>query len=229
MSAQLPLALRWPAHQRFSHFVVGAQPLARDLAAAAASEADAPSVFLSGPSGSGKTHLLIATCVATTEAGRVAQYVPLRDTPDDTTRLLRALGGSDVLALDDVDTLVGDREREIALFDLFNRCRAEATTLVFAASNAPAALGFALPDLVSRLSSCAQASLRVLDEAGRRAVLRSYAAERGIALDDTVLDWLFTRQARDLSALVALLDRIDVATLAAQRRVTVPFLRDVFD
>jgi len=42
-----------------------------------------------------------------------------------------------------------------------------------------------------------------------------------------VLDWLFTRKARDLGSLVALLDRIDQAALAAQRRVTLPFLRQL--
>ncbi len=229
MSEQLPLALRWPAHQRFSQFIAGEHALARNLAMAAAAEPDAPCVFIAGPSGSGKTHLLIAACVAATESGRVAQYVSLRGSGEDATSMVRALGGSDVLALDDVDAVVGQREREIALFDLFNRCRAEGTTLVFAASNAPAALGIGLADLVSRLSSCAQASLRVLDEPARRNVLRSYASQRGIVLDAAVLDWLFTRQARDLGALIALLDRIDVATLAAQRRVTLPFLRSLLD
>jgi DnaA family protein len=57
--------------------------------------------------------------------------------------------------------------------------------------------------------------------------LRERGAARGIELDDAVLDWLFTRQARDLGSLTVLLDRIDSAALAAQRRVTVPFLRDL--
>ena len=44
---------------------------------------------------------------------------------------------------------------------------------------------------------------------------------------DSALDWLLTRTDRDLGALVALLDRLDRASLAAQRRITVPFLRQV--
>ena len=59
----------------------------------------------------------------------------------------------------------------------------------------------------------------------RREVLKSQAALRGIELDDTVLDWLFARYVRDLGALLDLLDRLDQASLAAQRRITVPFLR----
>lgn len=82
-----------------------------------------------------------------------------------------------------------------------------------------------LPDLRSRLGACQQALLKPLDDAERRDVLRKQAAERGIELDDTVLDWLFNRYARDLGALLDLLDRLDQASLAAQRRITVPFLR----
>lgn len=41
------------------------------------------------------------------------------------------------------------------------------------------------------------------------------------------MDWLLRRVERDLASLTALLDRLDRASLAAQRRVTVPFLRAV--
>jgi len=51
-------------------------------------------------------------------------------------------------------------------------------------------------------------------------------AARGIQLDESVLDWLFARYARDLGALLDLLDKLDQASLAAQRRITVPFLRE---
>uniref|UniRef100_UPI003F772D0C HdaA/DnaA family protein n=1 Tax=Klebsiella pneumoniae TaxID=573 RepID=UPI003F772D0C len=61
----------------------------------------------------------------------------------------------------------------------------------------------------------------------RREVLTSQAVARGILLDDSVLDWLFARYARDLGTLLDLLDRLDQASLAAQRRITIPFLRDV--
>jgi DnaA-homolog protein len=86
-------------------------------------------------------------------------------------------------------------------------------------------LPLGLPDLRSRLGACTQFALKPLDDAERREVLKNQAASRGIELDDTVLDWLFARYARDLGALLDLLDRLDQASLAAQRRVTIPFLR----
>ncbi len=113
------------------------------------------------------------------------------------------------------------------MFDLYNRARAEGSALLFAADAAPAQLGIELPDLRSRLGACTQFALKPLGDDERRDVLKAQAASRGIELDESVLDWLFARYARDLGALLDLLDRLDVASLAAQRRVTIPFLRGV--
>ena len=226
MSHQLPLALRWPAHQRFGGFKIGENGVAVELLRRAADEATQTSLYLSGAFGSGRTHLLIATCAAAGEAGRSAQYLPLATLRGATAPAsIRAFGGSDLLALDDVDAIAGDKAAEHALFDLYNRCRADGATLLFAAGAAPGQIGLTLPDLVSRLSACTQIMLKPLDEAGRRDLLRERAAARGIEIDDGVIDWLFAREKRDLASLLAVLDRIDSASLAAQRRVTVPFLR----
>jgi DnaA family protein len=222
---QLPLAMRWPAQQRFDTFFPGAaNAVVLDLAQRAALHAAAPWVFVSGARGSGKTHLLIAACAAASEGGRGAQYVSLRARVS--AARIAALGGSELLALDDIDAVAGDTEAERALFDLYNRCKMEKCTLLFSAQMVPAQVGIALPDLVSRLSACAQGPLKPLDDAERREVLRTRAQARGIELDDAALDWLFARAQRDLASLAALLDQLDRASLAAKRRITVPFLRE---
>jgi DnaA family protein len=125
-----------------------------------------------------------------------------------------------------LQAIAGDRDAEHALFDLYNRTRAEGGALLFAADASVAQLALGLPDLRSRLGACTQFTLKPLDDADRREVLKSQAVLRGIQLDDAVLDWLFSRYARDLGALLDLLDKLDQASLAAQRRITVPFLRD---
>ena len=229
MNAQLPLLLRWPAQQRFETFVCGANGVVLASLREAATVNAAPWVFLSGPAGGGKTHLLLAACAAANAAARSAQYLPLRGGGGDRAGSIRALGGSELLALDDVDAIAGDMDAEHALFDLYNRCKVEQSTLLFSASAPLARIGVALPDLVSRLSACAQARLAPLDDTARRDWLRERARTRGLALDDAVLDWLFAHHARDLGSLAALLERVDRAALAAQRRVTVPFLRAMLD
>jgi DnaA family protein len=85
-----------------------------------------------------------------------------------------------------------------------------------------------LPDLRSRLGLCTRLTLAPLDEDARRQVLAARASRRGLVLDDAALDWLFARLGRDLGTLTAALDRLDRASLAAQRRITVAFLRREF-
>lgn len=228
MSAQLPLALRWPAHQRLAGFRPGANALALELVRGAATQPGTAWLYLSGPPGSGRTHLLVAACAAAQAQGRSAQYLPLASLPD-ATAALRGCGGSALLAIDDVDAIAGVVDAEQALFDLYNRCRSDQASVLFAAGAAPAQLALGLPDLASRLATCTQLVLRPLAEAERRELLRERAQARGIELDAGVLDWLFTRSQRDLGSLLALLERIDQASLASQRRVTVPFLRSLLD
>jgi DnaA family protein len=229
MSAQLPLTLRWPAHQRFEAFEAGDNGVAIDLLHRAASESAQASLYVSGPPGSGRTHLLIATCAAANAAGRSAQYLPMAALLQHVDAAIRAFGGSALLAIDDVDAIAGDGAAEHALFDLYNRCGAEGASLLFAATAPPAQIRIALPDLVSRLSACTQIALKPLAEPERRELLRRRAAARGIELDDAALDWLFAREKRDLGSLLGVLDRVDAASLAAQRRVTVPFLRKLLE
>jgi DnaA family protein len=226
MIPQLPLALRWPRRQRFEHFHAGANAAALAAVQALASERGAPWVYLHGAGGSGRSHLLLAACQAASAVGRRAQYLPLA-TMSDHVAALRGVAGSELLALDDLGAIAGHREAEHALFDLYNRSRADGNALLFAADVTPAQLGIELPDLRSRLGACTQFALKPLDDDERRAVLKAQAASRGIELDDSVLDWLFARHARDLGALLDLLERLDQASLAAQRRITIPFLRGV--
>ncbi|MBT2116049.1 DnaA regulatory inactivator Hda [Dyella sp. LX-66] len=224
MIPQLPLALRWPRRQRFEHFHDGSNEATVAAVRQLAVTSGTPWLYLSGPAGSGKSHLLMAACQAASEAGRTVQYLPLA-TIGQRAAAIRGVAGSELLALDDLGAIAGDREAEHALFDVYNQARAEGLAMLFAAEAIPAQLGLGLPDLRSRLGACQQAVLKPLDDAERRAVLKGQAAGRGIELDDTVLDWLFARYARDLGALLDLLDKLDKASLAAQRRITVPFLR----
>jgi DnaA family protein len=225
MIPQLPLALRWPRRQRFEHFHAGTNAAALAAVEALAHQPGAPWVYLGGPTGSGKSHLLIAACRAAAAAGRTVQYLPLGRLGDHAAAI-RGVAGSELLALDDLQAIAGDRDAEHALFDLYNRARAEGTALLFAANVAAVQLDLGLPDLRSRLGACTHYTLKPLDDTERRHVLKSQAASRGIQLDDAVLDWLFSHYARDLGALLDLLDKLDQASLAAQRRITVPFLRD---
>jgi DnaA family protein len=221
---QLPLALRYPPDQRLETFVApppGALAQVRALARGTASDW----LFLAGPAGVGKTHLALAACADADAAGRRAAYLPLRAAAGRMRDALDAFDGSQLVVLDGLEAVVGGREDEIALFDFHNRARAAGTAVLYTATAAPDALALSLPDLRSRLAQCTRIQLAPLDDEGRRDVLRERAQRRGLVLDEAAIEWLLKRVGRDLAGLTALLERLDRASLAAQRRVTVPFLR----
>ena len=229
---QLPLALRYPPDQRLETFVCapgGAIEQLRAAAGEAATSAARDALYLVGPSGVGKTHLLLATCAAAESAGRRAAYLPMLAAAGRVRDALQALEGNDLIALDGLDVIAGQRDDEIALFDAHNRARAAGVALVYTARDIPDAIGLVLPDLRSRLGQCTRITLAPLDEEGRREVLQQRAQRRGLIVEDAALDWLLKRVGRDLGGLTALLDKLDRASLAAQRRLTVPFLRQTLD
>ena len=228
MIRQFPLDLRWPPHQRLDAFWPGANVSALQGVTDVANGVDAW-LYLHGPSGTGKSHLLIGACRRSIEANRPARYLSLAQLPVPRIDAIAAVDAEGLLAIDDVQAIAGDRQAERALFGLYNRAKAADARMLFAASASPAELGVTLPDLVSRLAMCTQYALRPLDDAGRRAMLRVLAGRLGLRLDDDVLDWWFARQPRDPASLVALLQRADRASLAAQRRITIPFLRELLE
>ncbi len=227
-AAQLPLALRFPPDQRFDTFV-GAPDgaLAQLRALGAGGDAVAGSVYIAGPAATGKSHLLLATCAEAEAAGRRTAYLPLAAAAGRLHEALDAFEQADVVALDGLEAVAGHRDDEVALFNAHNRAHDAGRCLLYAAQAMPDGLDLTLPDLRSRLSQCARIVLEPLDDACRSEVLRLRARRRGLQLDDSAIDWLLRHVDRDLVSLTTLLDRLDRESLAAQRRLTVPFLRSV--
>ncbi len=224
---QLPLALRFPADQRFAGFVGAAEAVAWLRAIATRSRRDW--TFLSGPAGCGKTHLLLSTAAAASESGLRVAYLPLGAARGRLREWLAQQEQAELVALYGLEAVAGAHDDEVALFDFHNRARASDAIVLYAARETPHTLDLALPDLHSRLSQCSQLALPAASEDERREILRRRAETRGLQLDDAVLDYLFRRVGRDLATLIALLERLDRAALAAQRRITVPFLRGVLE
>ncbi len=226
-AAQLPLALRFPPDQRFDTFVAAPDGALAQLRALGQGQGDAVSVYIAGTAATGKSHLLLATCAEAEAAGRRTAYLPLAAAAGRLRDALEAFEHADLVALDGLEAIAGQRADEVALFDAHNRARDAGRRLLYAGRAMPDGLDLVLPDLRSRLSQCARIALEPLDDNGRADVLRLRAQRRGLQLDDAAIDWLLKRVDRDLVSLTALLDRLDRESLAAQRRLTVPFLRSV--
>jgi DnaA family protein len=219
---QLALGVGLRADAVFESFAPG---LNAELIAALRGPGSAP-LWLWGSEGSGKTHLLQAVCAA---AGTAAAYFPLERSLALPPAALAGFENCRVLCLDDVDAIAGHPEWEQALFRLFNEAGELGTRLIFAAGAAPRGVAWSLEDWRSRAAACVVYQLRDLDDAGRIEALRLRAAQRGLHLPPETADYLLRRMPRDLPSLFKILDHLDEASLIAQRRLTVPFIRDALE
>ena len=156
-----------------------------------------------------------------------AGYVPLQELARLGVEVLDGMRQLDCLCLDDVDAVVGQMDWERSLFGVFREIEDSGGRLMVAAQTPPALLQWALPDLGSRLAASAVFQLRVLDELEQQAALQLRARLRGFELPEETSRWLQRRYPRDMRKLYELLDTLDDASLVAQRRLTVPFIRQV--
>jgi len=223
---QLPLGLRLPDRAVFGSFLPGPNTEALSHARAVAAGELRGVTWLCGTEGTGRTHLLQAICAAA--AGRVrAGYVPLAQVAPLGCGVLDGLAQLQCLCLDDLDAVAGRLDWERGLFGLLRETEDAGGALVAAAAAPPALLPWALPDLGSRFTAGAVFQLRPLDEAQQHAALELRARLRGLELPEETWQWLRRRYPRDMRRLYELLDTLDEAAFTAQRRLTVPFIRDV--
>ena len=212
---QLPLPIVAPATARFETFMSGANAAAVQHLQQMGPPA-AP-VYLWGPSGSGKTHLLRALAEARHERGeRVGWF-------DATSRPPWVMEpGYTLLLLDACDRY--DESQQLSAFALLVDAQSHGVAWVASARVPPVDLPLR-EDLRTRLGWGPVFALQNLPEEQARAVLRRESDRRGVFLSDDVMDYLLTRFARDLSHLMALLDRLDGFALSEHRSVTVPLLK----
>lgn len=182
-------------------------------------------VYLWGAPGSGKSHLLQAACQAGAQSGATVAYLPLQELREFGPGVFEGLEQMALVCLDDVQLVAGQAEWEDALFHLYNRLRETGSRLLVTATASPLALGIKLADLRSRLAWGPVFQLAGLDDSARVEALRLHAAARGFDLPDEVAEFLMRRAARDMNSLYRLLDKLDQASLAQQRKLTIPFVR----
>lgn len=228
MAEQLALNLRLRDAAVFEGYHAGENGSAvQALVGLAQGEGEAQ-VFLWGAAQTGKTHLLQAVCHRASARGLASAYLPLTELGHE-AEVLAGLEDVQVLALDDVESVVGRPDWERALFNLINGLRERGHRLVLASRQNPTHLPVALPDLASRLLWGPVFHLAPLDDEAKLIVLTQRAARRGFELPVDAARYMLRHHPRDLGYLLGLLDTLDEATLAAQRRATIPFIRRVLD
>ena len=185
-------------------------------------------LLLWGSRGVGLTHLLQACCHAAFERQIGVQYLPLRDligyAPED---VCEGLDKISLVCLDGIDRICGNRSWEQALFHLYNRLRDAGHRLLIASHTSPPSLPLLLPDIKSRFLGGVVYHLKALSDEEKATALRWRARGRGMEMPDEVAKFILSRAPRDTNDLFNLLDRLDDASLQQQRKLTIPFVKEV--
>jgi DnaA family protein len=224
---QLPLEVRLADHAVFDSFHAAGNELLVHQLRAAAMLPGQPPLWLWAPPEQGKSHLLQAAVALADEAGRRAAYLPLDSSPALPPGVLEGMGTLALVCLDELHAVSGQPEWEQALFRLYEELRASGGNLVVASRVPPAESLIGLPDLASRLKSGAVFRVQALDDEGRLRALQMRARFRGFELPDETGRYLLARVGRGVAELFRLLDELDRAALAAQKQLTIPFVRQV--
>jgi DnaA regulatory inactivator Hda len=171
-----------------------------------------PCLILYGPAGSGKTHLA--------EVWRQASHAETLD-----LSLEEAEGRYYIL--EDANEIAGNPTKEERLFHLFNRLKDSKGSLLLTASAPPLSWNIRLPDLRSRLLASPAIALEEPDDALIAAMLIKQFRDRQIQVEAGVIDYLTPRIERTPSFIRDLVQRLDEASLAAGRKITIVLAREM--
>jgi DnaA-homolog protein len=223
---QLPLGVRLRDTARLDSFVPGRNGELVGLLSGA-DRARPRVLWVWGRRGTGKTHLLQAACASVAGGGGTASY--LDPSAGAEPGWLEGCENLGLVCFDGLDAVSGDAAWNEALFRLYTLMQDTPARLCVATERPPATVEFRLPDLRSRLLAGSVHQLHELDDAGQADALRLRAARRGLELSEEGARYLLHRLPRDMHTLCTVLDRLDEASLVAQRRLTVPFLRQALE
>jgi DnaA family protein len=216
---QLLLDLNAEPPRTFDNFVAGdsnLELLSRLRGLAAADTFDA--IYLWGPAGSGRSHLLAAT------AQWAARQRPCLHLPGARVGGELSLPRGGLLIVDDVDAL--DAQAQGALFRFFVAGAPGEQALLLAGLQPPLRLDLR-EDLRTRIGQTLVFEIKPLTDAHKSAALQQHAAQRGMRVDASVLQYLLHHCRRDMPALLAMLDALDQVSLERQRPPTLPLLREI--
>lgn len=186
-------------------------------------------IWIAGLKGTGKTHILQATVNYMDDGDNRLLYLPMVESKDFTPDILDNLNQFDLVAIDDIENVIGDFSWEEQLLILYEELIHTKCRILISSSDTPQGLRFKLPDLASRFSLGLVDRLKPMNEEQIIKAISLHATVRGFNLPAEVAKYLISRVPRDVSVLVDIIKLLDYESLSKQRKLTVPFIKTVLD
>ena len=174
-------------------------------------------VAMVGPEGSGKSHLASIWAEATGARVLSAKLLPVTDLP--------AAFATGALVLEDLE-FAGLDER--ALFHFLNLAREHRAFVLITSRSPLSTFPVAIRDLASRMRALPSVTLTAPDDTLLRALMVKLAADRQIAMDETLVNYLANRIERSFAAARAAVHRLDEEAMRQHRPVTRALAAELF-
>lgn len=224
MGVQLPLDITLRDEATLDRFVVGQNTELINLINQLGKDQE-QMILITGMSGSGKTHLLQAI----SRHSKDAIYLPLAMITTISPNIFENLAQRPLVCLDDIQAISGNPEMELALFTLINELKENGQSFIFTTASKFDQAGFKLKDLISRLSACTHYYLEMPDDVHKADFLQEEAYRRGVQINSEAINWILTHTPRDMGSLIGLMRRLDEESLSSQRKITIPFIKQVLE
>jgi chromosomal replication initiation ATPase DnaA len=180
-------------------------------------------LLLYGPKGCGKSHLshMFAERVAMMCQKPIA--VPMIDAREIKFSKVERLHRDNFCLI--VENLTPKVDQS-ALFHLFNLYQNEGGFILFTAEQSPARMGFALPDLRSRLNIIPTVSIAEPDDEMLSALIVKLFTDRQLTISIEVLNYIVQNMHRSFSYAQKLVEEIDAVSLAYKRAISIPIVKE---
>ncbi len=226
MPEQLPLQFEFQSNQNFNTFYSGNNAEVINHLQQIFDHNE-QQIFLWGDIGTGKTHLLQAICQESNQQHKTSFYFAFDNQHLPDPEMLSGLESFDIVCFDNIEKIAGNPQWELAFFNFFNLHRDNNKQLVLSANCPPKYLAIELPDLKTRMNWGLTLKIAPLNEDQQLNALIYKANDLGFEIPVHVGRFLMSHYARDLPSIWILLDKINHATLAAKRKLTIPFLKQI--
>ena len=184
-------------------------------------------LLIFGTKDSGKTYLLQALCNHFSNQGKSSFYLPMKQAKELSVDILESLESMELVCIDGIESIVGNKVWEIGLFNLINRSLNSKNRLIFTSSKNIDVMNFELTDLDSRLRKIQSHELYALADDEILSALKHIANLRSIELGSKEAQYLLTYANRNISDLVQILESLDQISMEMKRKITIPLIKEV--
>lgn len=227
MPEQYPLYFEFRANQTFDDFYAGAnQSIIDDLKCCILNEGE-QQIFIWAKTGQGKSHLLQSCCHYAQSHEIQSFYFDLARFRRHNAAIFLDLDDYEVVCVDNVDWIIGQPKWEQALSAFMQRHYERGHRLILSATNLPNHLTFKISDVKASLSWGLMVHIKTLVNTNNIDALIFRADAMGIEISPQVGRFIMIQHQNELDKLWHLLAKLDRATLAAKRRLTIPFLKQL--